>query len=76
MTAAKFLKFVDKFELQCLSQQKINWGGNILLIVLSVFTRQRGAKKYKCHTLLNEDFTTEANYLRKLSSLYGFKVPR
>jgi len=71
MTADKFRQFAREYGLQCISQEIINWGTKRLIDCISVFTKKDSTWSCPNKVVRNKDFMKEANYILKLSRLYG-----
>ncbi len=71
MTASRFLRCVEKAGLSCISQEKINWKSKRMTDCISVFTQKNSTFDSRNKALENKDFMKEAEYARKLSSVYG-----
>lgn len=71
MTAGHFANYCEKADLQCVSQELVNWGTEHLLIdCFSLFTL-RGSKWSKPNRLVeNPKFMKEARMIKSRSSLY------
>lgn len=73
MTARKFEKYVVKADMQCISQEIINWGTRRLIDCISVFT-QKGSIWMRTNKIMrNGEFMREPKWASKLSDLYGVK---
>lgn len=71
MTAAKFDQFCSDVELQCISQEVINWGGKLLIDCFSVFTPKGSRWARPRQLMLNREFASETKRLSMLDTLYG-----
>jgi SAM-dependent methyltransferase len=73
MTAERFEKFSAAAGLQCISQEIINWGTSPkrLIDCLSMVTRKNSMWARPNRVIRNGAFMKEANYLLRLSKLYG-----
>lgn len=70
MTAKLFKDYCDKNNLQCVSQEVINWGGEILNDSFSLFTKTDEKNKYQYNYYENEQFTLEIDRINKISKRY------
>lgn len=71
MTAALFVQQCESAGLSCLSQEVVNWGGELLTDCFSTFC-QSGAKWSSDFSYFeNAHFMDEANRVRALAPLYG-----
>lgn len=72
MTAQKFREYVEEAGLQCISQEIINWPGKKRLVdCISVFTTKDSLWLHQNKIMRNKDFMRMADYVSKLSQLYG-----
>lgn len=71
MTAERFANYCEKADLQCVSQELVNWGTEHLLIdCFSLFT-PKGSKWSKPNRVFeNPEFMKEARMIKSRSSLY------
>ncbi len=73
MTARSFKKFCEEADMQCISQEIINWGedSKILTDCFSLFTPRSSAWARSNHVFINRDFMSEAHYIRRMAQLYA-----
>ncbi len=71
LTADKFREYIEKAELQCISQEIINCDTKRLIGCISVFTKDVLYKRDNYKTVRNVNFAKEAKLLRNLSEVYG-----
>jgi hypothetical protein len=71
MSAFIFREFAERTGIQCISQEKVNWGGKRLIDCFSVIQKSDSSARRPLTTLHNPHFMTEARYLAKLSRLYS-----
>lgn len=71
MTAELFRVYCKEVGLQCLSQEIVTWGGDVLHDCFSLFTR--GVAERDMNTVIyeNRDFMNEAHNLRRISEMYN-----
>jgi SAM-dependent methyltransferase len=71
MTAKLFESYCDKADLQCLSQELVNWGGGQLLIdCFSLFTLTSSTWSRPNKVTENPEFMTEARLIKRLADVY------
>ena len=75
MSAKVFEEYSEQVHLQCISQEEVNWGGEALNDVFSVFTR-KGSTWSRDRRLQNPQFMNEANYIARLASLYSVRLSK
>lgn len=72
MTATKFVEYTKKYGLQCINQEIISWRNSKDLIdCISTFTKSDSKWSRPLETFINNNFSTESNYLSQLAKLYG-----
>lgn len=72
MTAGKFKAYAEEADLQCITQEKINWGKTKRLIdCITIFTKKNSIWASPHRVLRNKEFMREAKYSSRLSKLYG-----
>lgn len=69
MTAKLFRSYCNDVNLNCYSQELINWGGKYLIDCFSVFEKTNSLKT-KNTLIKNTEFMNEANYIKNISQLY------
>jgi hypothetical protein len=70
MSARLFAQQCNEAGLQCIGQEIINWGGEEMIDVLSLFTK-RGSPVARENVIIeNRHFMTEADYYKQLSKIY------
>ena len=71
MTARHFKKLCSAVDLQCISQELINWGTDVVLNdCFSVFTPLGSAWARSNRVFVNKRFMDEANYLFRMMQMY------
>lgn len=76
MSAKKMEMFAERHDLQCISQELINWGTkSVLLDCLSTLVRRGSKLSRQNRVLRNPEFMREAARLSNLSSLYRYAPP-
>jgi ubiquinone/menaquinone biosynthesis C-methylase UbiE len=73
VTARKFEKYVEKANMQCISQEIINWSTRRLIDCISVFTQKGSIWMRTNKVMRNRKFMRETKWASKLSDLYGVK---
>lgn len=73
MSAEKFKRLAEEYQLKCLSQELVNWGCDSLIDSFSVVAKQESDWNISYKMLENNNFMQEAAHLKKLSELYGNK---
>ena len=73
MTAEKFADSCRRHDLQCISQEMINWDGNVLCDCISVFTNSQSEFRQSNVITKNRRFMKEAANAKAMSSMYGRK---
>lgn len=76
MTAGLFEEFCDNANLQCMSQELINWGESDesrLIDCFSVFTLKTSSWARPNTIIVNGKFSEEAKYIERLSHGYTFR---
>ncbi|HQY52280.1 MAG TPA: class I SAM-dependent methyltransferase [Ignavibacteria bacterium] len=68
MTAKLFNEYCTAENLNCNSQELINWGGKYLIDSFSVFSKN--SQNNKNQIIENYEFMKEADYIKKISELY------
>ena len=71
MTAGLFERYAKRVGLQCISQEIINWASRRLIDCFSIFTPVASKWARPNAILKNPSFMKEAEYIRRLSHLYG-----
>jgi SAM-dependent methyltransferase len=71
MSSKLFEEFCDNSGLQCISQETVNWGGELLTDCFSIFTRKASIWARRNETFQNPQFMAEAEYLSQLARLYS-----
>ena len=71
MTASLFERFCENVGLQCVSQELVNWGGQLPIDSFSLFTRKGSIWARPNRILRNRIFMREANHISQLSQLYS-----
>jgi hypothetical protein len=71
MSAEIFNECGEAADLRCVTQEKINWGGEELIDVFSTFTRNESVWSRLNRILENSQFMDEAYLLKRLSRLYS-----
>lgn len=67
--AALFKNLCEKFSMQCISQELINWGCDYLTDSLSLFIKTNRVS-YEPNIVENANFMEEARRIKKISELY------
>lgn len=74
MTATLFADYCDQANLQCVSQELVNWGATRLLIdCFSLFTPKNSAWARPNIVIENPGFMREARMIKRLSRVYTVK---
>jgi SAM-dependent methyltransferase len=76
MTAKKFREMAIEAGLACLSQELINWRGQLLIDSISVVQRSTGKEVPQCRIWQNRRFMAEARQIRKITSHYSPEISR
>jgi hypothetical protein len=71
VSASVFRASAAKAGISCISQEKVNWGGDDVIDCLSTIRKSTGSSSPAVATLKNPHFMREANYLAELAQLYG-----
>ncbi|MBP9855489.1 MAG: class I SAM-dependent methyltransferase [Candidatus Omnitrophica bacterium] len=74
MTAEKFNSFAKEYGLECISQECIPWGKNLLSDCMSIFTKKDSIWVQERKQFNNPLFLKESNYLSRLAKIYDFKI--
>lgn len=70
MSAALFKKYCDENRLQCINQEIVNWGGNILNDCFSLFTKGTDKKRFSSNLFTNSEFHREVQNINTLAKMY------
>jgi ubiquinone/menaquinone biosynthesis C-methylase UbiE len=70
VSARLFSHQCDEAGLQCVAQEIINWGGDEMIDVLSLFTKKGSPVERENVVIENRLFMTEAAYYKDLSRIY------
>ena len=73
VSAKVFEQYCETQNIQCTSQEAINWGVDELTDALSIFTRKGSVWSRSNRLLENPDFMSEANHICKLAPLYSLQ---
>jgi hypothetical protein len=73
VSARIFEEYCERAGLQCIAQEVINWGGDILNDCFSVFTKRDSTWSRPNRVFENRRFMDEANHLSQLANLYSVK---
>jgi ubiquinone/menaquinone biosynthesis C-methylase UbiE len=71
VSASVFRAGAAKAGVSCISQEKVNWGGDDLIDCLSTIRKSTGSSPQATATLTNPHFMREASYLAGIAQLYG-----
>jgi SAM-dependent methyltransferase len=72
MTAAKLERFARSHDMQCIAQELVPWGGRSAFSdCLSTVVKRSSSRMRENRVFQNRDFMKEAQYLSRLSRLYG-----
>lgn len=71
MSAEKLVTFARKVGMECISQEKINWGSATLIDCISIITPKGSAWERENIVMRNPQFMSAAKYAKKLSYLYA-----
>lgn len=71
VTASLFAEYCENEGLQCMSQELINWGGQLPIDSFSLFTRKGSIWARPNRILRNRNFMREAKYISYLSNSYS-----
>lgn len=75
MSGKRFEEFCRMADLRCISQEMINWGGDVLNDCFSVVARKDSHWAARpSRVFQNGGFMAEAERLRQLSELYGYQT--
>jgi len=70
MTAGIFRGYCDEVGLECISQEIIGWGGDVLGDCFSLFRKEAPGKYHETVISENREFMNEAFRLRKIAQLF------
>jgi len=70
LTAEKFRKFCDSAQIDCVSQELINWRCSRLIDCFSTFANRSSLEPVTPQVVRNYDFMKEAELIRNLASIY------
>ena len=71
VNAELFEEMASEYNLQCISQELINWGGVSTIDCITMMTKKGSRFARANRKLDNSDFMTNANLLKKISTLYS-----
>ena len=71
VTAEKVRTHIEKSGMTCISQEKINWGGELISDCITVFSTVKSTFKRSYVKLENDTFMLEAKRIKNISPLYG-----
>lgn len=71
VTAGAIRECIKKSGLVCISQETLNWGGELMTDCITVCTNKGSIFERPCQTWRNSNFMREAWQLNELSCMYG-----
>lgn len=75
MTARLFEEYCEKAGLQCITQEIVNWGGELLNDCFSLFTPGGSVLSRPNRVYVNDRFMDEAKRISMISEMYGLPGP-
>jgi len=76
MSAEKLATYASKVGMECVSQEKINWGSATLIDCISILTPKDSVWERENIVMRNPQFMSTAKYAKKLSYLYSSRTSR
>ena len=74
MSADLFKQFCKEADLQCVSQEIIGWGGEILNDCFSMFTNRKSESQSLNNRIENKNFMAEADRMLSISKIYNHRL--
>jgi ubiquinone/menaquinone biosynthesis C-methylase UbiE len=70
VSAKIFSELCEKYDLKCISQELVNWGGNFVIDSFSVFASKDSKYEKSSTVYKNFDFMKNSKHIKNLSSIY------